>query len=158
MNTAQLNQTECKLQDFYALLKREYETYMKIFYLCEEDRKLIECGEIQQLRKSIGEKQSLLNEILNIEKEIYVLKEEWNKIKDDLPESSKGDIVLLINNFKDLMEKIVSSQKENEKLLSERNSHHINELSTIRRGKNLSKAYSVYGNSIPHSRFMDKSK
>ena len=158
MGSAQMVSIERNMHDLYALLKRQYDIYEAIHALCEEDHQFIEHGEIESLRKSIGKKHVLLNEIVHIEKDITVLKEEWNRYKEQLGDPLKKDIMVLLGNFKDLMDKIMVRQKENEKVFSDRNTRHLEELHLVRKGKNLSKAYSVYGDSIPHSRFMDKTK
>jgi len=153
-----MNHINHTMHDFYVLLKRQYEIYEIICTLCQEDRQFIERDEIDLLRQSIGKKHVLLNDIMCLEKDIATLKEEWNRYKEKVCDPLKTNILSLLNDFKALMEKIVTYQKENEKILFERNSKHVEELNMVRKGKNLSKAYSVYGNSIPHSRFMDKVK
>ena len=158
MNKSNSPQIENMMQEFLGKLRQEYNIYETMLSICLGERPYIEKGELNRLRESLGKIHALLDEIVHIEKEIVPLKETWNRYKEIVPDPLKGEIKETLKSFKELMESLVKCQEENERIMSEYNVKKTEELGTVRRGKNMNKAYSVYGGNVPRSRFMDEVK
>lgn len=149
---------ERNMRFFLEALHKEYALYQHMFELSQKERTLIEEGKIEELRVSLGKKNVLLDDVVRIEETITDLKHMWQqKNKEVLPEL-REEINTVLERFRALMEALMNYQKENEQIMYEYNvKKPADELSMVRKGKNLSKAYSVY-NSAGRSQYMDKKR
>ncbi|MBU1864649.1 MAG: flagellar protein FlgN [Candidatus Omnitrophica bacterium] len=159
MNSSMTNtDVEQKMRELLVNLQEEYAMYECMIELCKQEHQFIEKGDWASLRTSLGKKNKLLDSIMTIEGEIGLLKEEWNRQKDIRPSQLKDKIVAQLKNFKQLMEQLVALQTDNETTLQQRNLKEAEMLGVIRKGKNLNRAYSAYGNTVTPARYMDKIK
>ena len=147
---------EILMREFLTKLKKEYSIYEKMVFVCKEERGFIERGEVEELQLSLSNKHVLLDEIVHIEEDIKLLKEKWSKHKETIREPLKSEIELFIKTFKELMEMLMKYQEENEVIMCRQNELKTTELSVVRKRKRLTRAYSVYGNNSPRSRYMNK--
>ena len=147
-----------QMELFYQLLKQEFAIYESILDLCRNEHMLIENGHDEKLRSSLIAKDTFLNQIVELEADLAPLKKKWQTCKETLSREMRSKIEQLIDKFKAIAEDVMNCQKENEEYLFEQNQKKAETLSLVRKGKQLAKTYAAYGNSEPHSKYMDKKR
>jgi hypothetical protein len=157
-NTLCSNDIEKRMMMFHELLHHQYAIYVKMSTLYENEKQYICEGAVQKLQESLIEKDAFLNDIIAIENQLTPLKKEWHQCKNTVSKEIQLTVQALIDRFKILIEKIVHEQKENEALLIESKRKEEDELARLRKSKEMGKAYSVYGQTEPRSRYMDKKR
>jgi len=151
-------QRQASMELFYELLYKQFALYEHMSVLYVHEKEYIQSGDVVRLQESLEKKDMYLNDVVVIEKELAPLKEEWSRCKTLVSPNMQLKIQSLIDKFKILVKKLVACQKENEETLIEMNKKKAEELALVRKGKQVGKAYSVYGETIPRSKYMDKSR
>lgn len=139
-----------------AKLQEEYNVYEQMAAVYAKERAMILAGDMIGVKRTLIEKNALLDSVARLNDDMIAFKAEWARSKDFVEPELRMTIVEIVDNFKKLMEQIVALQKENETLLFEQNVKRETSLCMVRTGKSLSKAYSVYSEAVPQTRFMDK--
>ena len=149
---------EEKMKKFYSLLQDEFVLYSDMLQLYSNESRLIEEGRIDDFTASLREKEEYLNKEMYLEKVIAPLKNDWNRCRGIVSEELQLQIQELIDRFKALVEKLVAHQKENEDLLAKKNQEDAKSLSAVRKGRHFNKTYSIYGDNVPRSHNVDKTR
>jgi len=149
---------EHDMQTLLAGIRKEGELYACMIPLCHAEQEFIRHGQWDKLRDSLGRKNSVLDEIMQLETMLRPLKEEWHVCRDEVPRAIRCAINDALEDLKRVMKTLVDAQESNEAVLQEMNQAKESQLELVRKGKNVSKAYAAYGSHSPRARFMDKTK
>ncbi len=145
-----------KFDSIISLMEKEKMLYDKLISCSFEEREYIKNDEADKLRLSILKKDKILDEILQVEIENTELKIVFASASHLFTDKEKVKISKLIDDLKDLTLSLEKLHTENSSILEEKNTKNQEKLQHVKQGRSLHKAYSVYGNSIPDTRRMNK--
>ncbi len=158
IQTKNVASLEDQMVVFFDLLHSQFKLYEEMMRLYTEEKVYIEKNEMDNLHDSLRKKDEFLEQVVVLEKDLAPLKELWGKSKELVSHTLQLQIQSLIDKFKALVEKLMAAQQDNEETLVESNKRRAEELALLRKGKQVGRAYSVYGNTPPRSRYMDKKR
>ena len=130
-----------KMRAFHALIDEQYNLYEKMYLLCQEERGFIEAGEWGKLNDSLRKKHYLLEHVVRVESQAAELKAMWREHKHTYSEPIKEEISKQIETFRLLMERLVTLQKDNEDLLTNKKENQESSLSVVKKERMIHDAY-----------------
>ncbi len=136
-------------------LYEEYSLYEELARLCEREHKLIDLGDMVRLREFLIQKHNLLEKIIAIEKRKCEI-EEMESTKSGFNGDEKKVIDAFIKEFKSLIDKVSDMQKKNQEFMASKHKAEVEEFIRLKKGISMNKAYSVYGDTVADTRYINR--
>lgn len=141
---------------FLGALKDQQERYRLMVGVVEEQKRLLDAGDMDGLMALIERKRALMGEIESLEKEISPSRDRWPELKPELDPSEVRQVEEAVGETRQVLQKIVILEEEGRALMSRQRASTAEELKGLMRKKKARGAYGAPGGG--DARFYDDKK
>ncbi|MGA1197548.1 MAG: flagellar export chaperone FlgN [Candidatus Latescibacterota bacterium] len=145
-------------QKIEALLEAQLKYYRAMKLAVEKQTAYIEAMDIGGLTTGTSETRALMRKVRDLEAELRPLRQSWNNLGLDRPVIEKRRIDGLIDEMRSLLESIQVLKDHNQSLLERSMEDVRQQLSGLKKRKQMSNAYQPKPRMATAARFIDRSK
>jgi hypothetical protein len=137
-------------------LKEEAELCTLLAGLREEQRRLIDAGEAEQLLDVLARKQRAINRIGQIEERLRPVKSDWERRRRDYPAAGRVAIGEAFREVRSLLEDLIAKETDDAAALAARKDAAEREIQSFDSKRRIETAYRTQHVGRPESRLIDR--
>lgn len=97
---------------------REQRCYTSLLDLSRRQRELIDAGDIDLVLRVLGQKQLVLAEVADIERELEPWRRRWPRVRAELDDLSRQKLDAALHSVEELLAELIRSERESETALT----------------------------------------
>ena len=127
------------------LLRRQHALYVQLRDLSEQQRNALEDGSTQDLLGVLAQRQSVLDDLSEITRNLTASGEQWNQRLDELPDSERDELRRLVAEVQRLAEQVMQRDEHDQLQLRGMRQRVGGELRGLHAGHTAANAYRGHG-------------
>ncbi|MFH1419594.1 MAG: hypothetical protein ABII12_15060 [Planctomycetota bacterium] len=127
------------------LLERQRSLYHRLRTLAERQKSLVVCEDVQPLLRLLADRQRLVDELMELNKEMSEFRRNWSSIYGSLDGASRKRVARLLEEANSALGLILRSDSRDTATLSAKRQDVATRLASIDSGSRVSAAYAAAG-------------
>ncbi len=125
------------------LLRRQHDLYSRLHRLAERQRGLIAANDAGTLLTLLGDRQKLVESLLEVGQELAPHRASWARTRETLGEQDRGEAERILAEVSQLLGQVIAADENDARLLSARKAHNAASLQTLRSDQQAVSAYAA---------------
>ncbi len=152
MTLAQANDVGSKL---IHLLSQQRLLYRQLRELAQKQSSLVTGENPEMLLRVLAGRQRIIDRLSSIDKELRPIRDEWQKIAMNLPQTQRAEAQRLVAEVQEILGEIIARDEKDSQAMSDNQQQVASEIKATSSGKRVNQAYTQKPSQAVQSRFFD---